>query len=350
MTWRFTSASEPGTSHLRRGLACQDAHASWQDRGSGTAVLAVADGAGSARRAGDGSRIAVITAVDACMRRLTASEHGAPDSAEAWEGFLRYTLEAVRYEIERAAAEGPNTAAAQEGLRVDTDAEVDAEEDDGAVDRSTCGSDTEPKDDSNTANGTAWPVTDASDGVGAERPVEPFMTFTTVHETESRRSTDRPAPGAALRELSTTLLVAVLAPRWLACLQVGDGVIVARHGGGLEAITRPAKGEYANQTDFVTMDEYVTRAQIRVLQRDDVDALAVMSDGLEALAVELASNTPFAPFFESLFAFASSDHHVQAVYSEALAQELRSDKVNRLTDDDKTLVVATRTACASEQG
>ena len=79
-----------------------------------------------------------------------------------------------------------------------------------------------------------------------------------------------------------------------------------------------------------------------MLQRDDVDALAMMSDGLERLAVDPVSNAPFAPFLESLFAFASSDQHEPAVYSKALAQELRSDTVNRMTHDDKTPILATR--------
>ena len=126
-------------------------------------------------------------------------------------------------------------------------------------------------------------------------------------------------------------------------------MIVARHGGGLEAITRPAKGEYANQTDFVTIDEYKTRAQFRVLQRDDVDALAMMSDGLERLAVDPVSNARFAPFLENLFAFTSSDQHEPAVYSDALARELRSDTVNRLTHDDKTLILATRRTRTRDQ-
>ena len=122
MTWQITSASEPGTSHVRRGLRCQDAYASWQDRVGGIAVLAVADGAGSARRASDGARIAVATAVEACTRRLTASAHGVPESVKDWEVLLRNTLEAVRHEIERVAAGesdavvAPSATAASDGI------------------------------------------------------------------------------------------------------------------------------------------------------------------------------------------------------------------------------------------
>jgi hypothetical protein len=60
--WRLFGASTAGTSHRRKGIPCQDAHQIVSLPGGGFAAAA-ADGAGSAKHAERGSRIAVESAV-----------------------------------------------------------------------------------------------------------------------------------------------------------------------------------------------------------------------------------------------------------------------------------------------
>ena len=55
--WKIIGASVAGTSHLKQGKTCDDAHAHWQDE-DGSLLLVVADGAGSARYAEKGARVA----------------------------------------------------------------------------------------------------------------------------------------------------------------------------------------------------------------------------------------------------------------------------------------------------
>ena len=77
--WRVHGMSVEGYRHRRQGLPCQDACAS---KVSGhTAVLAVADGAGSRPRSEEGSRLAVELAVEHFARRADAAPDRQPGEA-----------------------------------------------------------------------------------------------------------------------------------------------------------------------------------------------------------------------------------------------------------------------------
>ncbi|MCX5299794.1 protein phosphatase 2C domain-containing protein [Streptomyces sp. NBC_00193] len=75
-------AAVQGTAHLARGQGCQDAFKAveWD----GTAVLAVADGAGGRERSALGAHLAV----DAACRILAEGVPGAGDAPEVWTGWI----------------------------------------------------------------------------------------------------------------------------------------------------------------------------------------------------------------------------------------------------------------------
>jgi len=140
-------------------------------------------------------------------------------------------------------------------------------------------------------------------------------------------------------QLSTTLVFALWSRDKVGTLQVGDGAIVARAGDELSALTRPDHGEYYNETVFLVSDDAVARAQIDVVEGAFED-LALLTDGIQALALELAINRPVPGFFSPFFAMAREpDPEAQ---SGRLARFLASARVCARTDDDKTLVVASR--------
>lgn len=68
MAWRIYAASATGTSHLDKGIVCQDAFA-YQVDGE-VLVAVVCDGAGSASRSDEGSRLLADTVVGALSERL----------------------------------------------------------------------------------------------------------------------------------------------------------------------------------------------------------------------------------------------------------------------------------------
>lgn len=151
--------------------------------------------------------------------------------------------------------------------------------------------------------------------------------------------TDLQIISATLREFATTLLLAVVTPEWVAAVQVGDGAVVVEDGAGdLRTLTTPEHGEYLNETAFITSSDYLARAQYAVWRHDGLRSVALLTDGLELLALDLARNVPHAPFFRPLFAFAAAPDSTE----EELAAFLRSERVCARTDDDKTLVLAVR--------
>ena len=153
---------------------------------------------------------------------------------------------------------------------------------------------------------------------------------------------DRP-----VRDFATTLTCAMVVDPWFVVGQLGDGAVVAQEPGGeLFSVTQAQRGEYANETFFLTQDEGLHRLEIYALNQR-VNALAVMSDGLTRLALKMPSYEPHPPFFQPFFSFIHAmQDTIQA--EQRLADFLASERVCARTDDDKTLVLAVRRATRDE--
>jgi hypothetical protein len=154
--------------------------------------------------------------------------------------------------------------------------------------------------------------------------------------------------GEPIRSFATTLTCLVATPERLVVGQLGDCAVVATgDDGDLSTVTTLQRGEYANETNFLTQDGALDLVAIQVLDRQ-VRSLAVMSDGLTRLALKRPGNEPHLPFFKPLFSFvessASSDDPAKA--TEALMDFLASPRVCERTDDDKALVLALRATAA----
>jgi len=150
--------------------------------------------------------------------------------------------------------------------------------------------------------------------------------------------------GVAARELACTLLAVIATPAGGAALQIGDGVIVVRDlGEQWRWLFWPQKGEYANATFFLTDDSALDEAQVTSLPHD-VQDIAMLSDGLENLALHFATRTAHAPFFRGAFetVYSSREQGELVGLSAALSTFLRSPAIRARTDDDVSLVLATR--------
>lgn len=146
--------------------------------------------------------------------------------------------------------------------------------------------------------------------------------------------------GSVSREFACTLLVAVCTTTWSAFLQVGDGAIVVRDAQGLRPVFWPDAGEYANTTYFVTDARYAEHLMV-ITGAAPVDDVAVMTDGLQRLALNFVDRSAHAAFFEPLFRALRQQPFNEVPAVEASLQALLdSPSVNSRTDDDKTLVLA----------
>ena len=151
------------------------------------------------------------------------------------------------------------------------------------------------------------------------------------------------ASGFRLRDYATTLTVAAAAGGMLVTGQVGDGAVVALDSSGyLFSATQLQKGEYANETHFLTQRDVLRTLAVQVFYQP-VNALAVLSDGLLRLALRMPSGEPHPPFFQPLFGFAASAPQEEQA-NQQLSAFLNSQRVCARTDDDKTLVLVAYTA------
>ncbi len=149
----------------------------------------------------------------------------------------------------------------------------------------------------------------------------------------------------ALRDLACTVNVAAVLPDQAWFLQVGDGAaIIQSEGSDFEVVFWPDNGEYANQTYFVTdvPDEHV---HVRVVE-GALDRVALMTDGLQTLALALQQQAAHAPFFEPMFqaleALEAEGSDAHLALQAGLGRFLDSPNVNARTNDDKTLVLSSR--------
>lgn len=161
-----------------------------------------------------------------------------------------------------------------------------------------------------------------------------------VNEARVRLSHEACVNNIPSRDYACTLLVAVLWGQGGLFAQVGDGAIVVRHNDGYHPIFWPRSGEYANQTSFLTDAEF--EGALHLDQVDGpIDRLALFSDGLQRLALHEATRSVHVPFFAPLFDRLASVEDAAALEA-PLRKWLVSDAVNQRTDDDKTLLLATR--------
>jgi hypothetical protein len=148
---------------------------------------------------------------------------------------------------------------------------------------------------------------------------------------------------------ASTLLALVQTAEGGAALQIGDGVIaVGRGGGDWSWMFWPERGEYANTTRFLTDDDAPDHIQVEACSGSLTD-IAVMTDGLQPLALHYASQTVHEPFFRGMLQpLIESDGLGEVGYlSDSLEQFLSSDRVRMRTDDDLSLILATRRSPAS---
>ena len=146
--------------------------------------------------------------------------------------------------------------------------------------------------------------------------------------------------GLKARDFACTFLGLVSSYQGTLAFQVGDGGIALDVGNGLEVPIQPMQGEFANMTNFVTDENALDVLQSRMYGRR-ATRVAAFSDGLQRLALNMATNTPHEPFFARFFAVLGAsrpeqDDQLQA----ALVNFLNSDQVNERTDDDKSLALA----------
>ena len=255
--WRVATASAVGASHAKDNTPNQDAVAHRLiEVGHGQVVVAaVADGAGSASRSDEGSRIAADTAVATIVDGINQQPAAAFGERLA-ESLVRDAIKQAKIAVER---------------------------------------------------------------YGATR-------------------------GVAARELATTLIVALASDDLLTAAQVGDGAVVAFNidGGDAKTLCDAHGGEYANETTFITSRSRPHEiADVGHAAGSDYDALALITDGLENLALKMPEREAFLGFWNPMLNDLAHTDEPEAVPARLLSF-ISGERVQSRTGDDVTIAIAVR--------
>ncbi|MGY4856850.1 PP2C family serine/threonine-protein phosphatase [Cryobacterium sp. AP23] len=139
--------------------------------------------------------------------------------------------------------------------------------------------------------------------------------------------------GVSTSALSATLAVALVTPLHTIFGQVGDGIVVSDRNAGISTHIPEDKGEYANETVFLTSQRAID-SDLRIEVVDGVTAFGLSTDGLRYRVLHLDTGAPYAPFFAGLW---------DRVYERDIMGAELSAAINALGDaqtgDDKTLVI-----------
>jgi hypothetical protein len=164
--------------------------------------------------------------------------------------------------------------------------------------------------------------------------------------TASRGAIDAEAQGHTkrIRDYACTILCSVAGDDGAVFFQIGDGAIVTGSGRDYETIFWPEQGEYANTTYFVTDEQYLASLHIRHVPAPPGE-IAIFTDGLQNLVLSFAQKKAHDGFFRPLFdALDKFPENPLSSFSGMLQSFLCRDEINERSDDDKTLILAVRSA------
>jgi hypothetical protein len=147
-----------------------------------------------------------------------------------------------------------------------------------------------------------------------------------------------------LNEFSCTLLGFVVLPQKAGFLQIGDGAIARNDDSGyFTPLWWPHNGEYQNTTTFLIDDPNLRNLKTRVID-EPITEVAIFTDGLQMLALNNETETVHQPFLNDLFKvlrMVETPEHLE-ILNNRLTGYLAGDSINSRTDDDKTLLLATK--------
>lgn len=144
-----------------------------------------------------------------------------------------------------------------------------------------------------------------------------------------------------VRDFSCTFLAAVADTSGTSFAQIGDGaIVVSEEIDEYSWVFWPQNGEYANVTNFVTDVAAAEHIECATGNRP-IAELAMFTDGLQGLGLQLQAKAVFQPFFQAIFKPLRASQPSETL-SKGLTGFLSSKAVNERTDDDKTLVLASR--------
>ena len=140
-------------------------------------------------------------------------------------------------------------------------------------------------------------------------------------------------------DFACTLLLTFATDDFVAMAQIGDGgVVIQDFENNITGLTIPEPSTYANETSFLISPNAFEHMQFQ-LWKGKAKHIAMFSDGLQYLCLQMPGGTPYDKFFKPLFKFLDSSRD-QSILEKDLTNFLESGKVKEHTDDDITLIMS----------
>ncbi len=161
----------------------------------------------------------------------------------------------------------------------------------------------------------------------------------TIHSVRTRLADLAASRQLSLHDFSCTLVGCVASPRGGCFFQIGDGFAIQQAVNGDSALSHPENGEYADETYFVTDENWKDHLRLTPLPAPERGCLiGLMSDGTAPFAVNRARSGFFRPFIDPIVAFLREATAPNG--SAALRNLLESPRACEISPDDKTLLLA----------
>lgn len=140
-----------------------------------------------------------------------------------------------------------------------------------------------------------------------------------------------------VKDLNATLLVLISLDNRQFYGQVGDCSAIGKKDNEYQVLAKQQRGEYANAT-YSVCDLFSIENGIYEKIDGYYPMVALMTDGIESISISAKDKTVSHLFYDPFFnAFLHPNFHQKDVES-ALERFLNSERVNKKTDDDKTLL------------
>jgi len=142
-----------------------------------------------------------------------------------------------------------------------------------------------------------------------------------------------------LRDFACTLVGCITSREGGCFFHIGDGFAVQRRDTGESVLSHPENGEYADETYFVTDDNW--KDHLRVTPICEINRgclIGLMSDGTSPFAIDRSKTGFFRPFIDPVVNFLSNATEQNG--NRALQNVLENEKTFAITADDKTLLLA----------
>lgn len=150
---------------------------------------------------------------------------------------------------------------------------------------------------------------------------------------------------SSAREYACTFVAAIIGDEQSVFAQIGDGGIViveAETSDSYQTVFWPQQGQFANQTNFLTDARAKANLMFRAISQS-VQEVAVFTDGMQSLVLNEENQTAHSPFFRSIFAaLRKAEAGCAEALQNGMVDYLMSPRITERTDDDKTLIFATR--------